>query len=272
MSKQPQQNYYAFLPAPVLNDNDLKPNEKILYAVITSLTHREGYCYASNAYLAERFDVTRQTVSNWISNLKEKGYLTVKINEGEGNRRHIYTAESYRGIKKNLNTYKGNPEEGIKKNLNRSIKDSNKESSKDKLYVAGEHWPPFNQLPQPNGIRQYPDNFEDIWDLYPRAKAKHNKGKGYKAVRARLNAGADWGDILESVKKYAKFIERGGEDWTWHLSTFFNKDNWVNFIDVELEKLLKGGGQNGEEFSGSNTGQTEADRKWQEEIAGKDFG
>ena len=37
--------YYAVIPATVLFNERLKPNEKLLYALITALSNKEGYCY-----------------------------------------------------------------------------------------------------------------------------------------------------------------------------------------------------------------------------------
>lgn len=36
--------YFAVIPATVLFNNELKPNEKLLYALITALSNKEGYC------------------------------------------------------------------------------------------------------------------------------------------------------------------------------------------------------------------------------------
>ena len=46
--------YFAVIPATVLFNNSLKPNEKLLYALITALSNKEGYCFASNKYLGEK--------------------------------------------------------------------------------------------------------------------------------------------------------------------------------------------------------------------------
>ena len=49
-------NYWSILPANVRYDNELKPNEKILYSEITSLMNKDGYCYASNKYFSELYE------------------------------------------------------------------------------------------------------------------------------------------------------------------------------------------------------------------------
>ena len=43
--------YFSIIPANVLYSKTLKPNEKLLYAIITSLSNKEGYCYASKYIL-----------------------------------------------------------------------------------------------------------------------------------------------------------------------------------------------------------------------------
>ena len=85
--------YYSIIPATVLYNNELKPNEKLLYAIITSLTCKEGYCFASNEYLAEKLGVNRKTVSSWITHLEEKKFIIREVIRNENQRiikRKIY--------------------------------------------------------------------------------------------------------------------------------------------------------------------------------------
>ena len=76
-------NYYAIIPANVRYSN-LKPNTKLLYGEITALASKEGYCFASNRYFAELYDVTKNTISSWISDLHKAGFIKVQIIK-EGN-------------------------------------------------------------------------------------------------------------------------------------------------------------------------------------------
>ena len=70
--------YYEVIPSPVLFNEELKPNEKLLYAVITVLANKEGYCFASNNYLANLFNAKPHTISNWISHLSKLNFVSVK--------------------------------------------------------------------------------------------------------------------------------------------------------------------------------------------------
>ena len=85
--------YYSVIPATVLYNKDLKANEKLLYAIITSLACKKGYCFASNKYLAEKLDVNPKTVSSWISDLRDKDFIIVELIRNENNQiiqRKIY--------------------------------------------------------------------------------------------------------------------------------------------------------------------------------------
>ncbi|GAB3326198.1 helix-turn-helix domain-containing protein [Larkinella ripae] len=83
-----QPTYFAVIPASVRYDKDLPPNAKLLYGEITALANREGYCFASNQYFAELYDVDKTRISKWISALQKKGYVRVEINQ-DTFQRHI---------------------------------------------------------------------------------------------------------------------------------------------------------------------------------------
>lgn len=82
MTDQP--SYYSIITANVRYDNRLTDSEKLLFAEITSLSNKYGYCTASNGYFAELYDVVKETVSRRISNLSKYGYLNIEIIK-EGN-------------------------------------------------------------------------------------------------------------------------------------------------------------------------------------------
>ena len=79
MNEDNKINYYAIIPATVRYDSNLKPAEKLLYGEITALTNAKGYCYASNRYFANLYNVTLDTVSQWISHLEKLKYITIEM-------------------------------------------------------------------------------------------------------------------------------------------------------------------------------------------------
>lgn len=94
--------YYAVIPANVRYDKRLKPNAKLLFGEITCLTNKKGFCWAENSYFAELFQVSTETISRWISQLSNYGYLSVQISKTEGNKRVIslYGLETEKVIEK----------------------------------------------------------------------------------------------------------------------------------------------------------------------------
>ncbi|HHC7457927.1 TPA: conserved phage C-terminal domain-containing protein [Staphylococcus aureus] len=105
MTDQP--SYYSIITANVRYDNRLTDSEKLLFAEITSLSNKYGYCTASNGYFSKLYEVTKVTVSRRIANLKECGYLHVEIirNGNEIKQRKLYPlTEMIRPINTNDNT------------------------------------------------------------------------------------------------------------------------------------------------------------------------
>lgn len=82
----------VWIPAELWLDTSLSLQEKVMLVEIDSLQHPERGCYKSNSKLADFFQLSRNRVSEIISSLKSKGYITVE-NVREGKRiveRRIY--------------------------------------------------------------------------------------------------------------------------------------------------------------------------------------
>jgi DNA-binding MarR family transcriptional regulator len=90
-------NYYAILPAEVRYSENLSPNSKLLFAEISALTNKSGKCYAQNSYFAELYNVEKETVSRWISQLEKFGFIKTKVIRNENKqveRRYIFVNTS----------------------------------------------------------------------------------------------------------------------------------------------------------------------------------
>lgn len=79
MQNQEQANFYAIIPAPVLNDPELSAGAKLLFGTISQLLNERGYCYAANAYLMERNNASRRTIIRWIDELHRRGHIRTVI-------------------------------------------------------------------------------------------------------------------------------------------------------------------------------------------------
>lgn len=129
--------YYSIIPATILFNKNLKPNQKLLYAMITSLTCKEGYCFATNSYFAEKLNVHYKTISSWISDLNKKNFIKVEIIRNKNNKiiqRKIYINNVPYPLK-NVYQYLSKNEQAIHQNtegniINNNIKKNNKTSKK----------------------------------------------------------------------------------------------------------------------------------------------
>lgn len=102
--------YYSIIIAPVRYDSRLSPAAKVLYAEITALTNENGFCHANNKYFEDLYNVTKQTINNWLKQLEDYGYI----------QRYIYREK---GSKEILNRYITIFEKPIQINFNRPIQE-----------------------------------------------------------------------------------------------------------------------------------------------------
>lgn len=115
-------NFYGIMPANVRYDKNLKPMEKILYTEITALSNKEGYCFASNSYFGELYEVNKKTVSTWVNNLEKQGYIKIVLIYKQGTKeiteRRIYINQKVSPVNKNVDTYpQKNGEVSTKKSI-----------------------------------------------------------------------------------------------------------------------------------------------------------
>ena len=132
--KMEKPNYFGILPANVRYDKNLKPMEKILYTEISSLTNKDGYCYATNSYFSKLYEVHKNTVGAWINNLEKQGYIKTVLIYKKGTKeiieRRIYINQKIdTPINENVDTYQQKDLEPINEKvdtpINENIEDNN---------------------------------------------------------------------------------------------------------------------------------------------------
>ena len=65
-------NWYAVITADVLYDNEITARQKLLIAVISNLSNAKGYCFASNAKLAEYTNTSVRTLQRDLETIEGK--------------------------------------------------------------------------------------------------------------------------------------------------------------------------------------------------------
>lgn len=78
MSESNYPAYYGILTANVRYSTQLSMSEKIMFTEITALSNAKGYCSAKNKYFADLYNKSEKTISLWIKNLKDCGFIRIE--------------------------------------------------------------------------------------------------------------------------------------------------------------------------------------------------
>jgi DNA-binding transcriptional ArsR family regulator len=220
-----QKNYYAIIPANVRYDKDLSPNAKLLYGEITALCNEKGYCWASNSYFADLYGVTKTSISQWIKQLTEKGYINTELIYREGTKEilHRYIKIIEGGIQENLHTP---TQENLKDNntvFNNTINttlDNKKHMSESSGETPKKKKPKKEKLPK----SELDNEFEILWKAYPRKDGKKLAKAKYIKIREK---GLYTFDVVHNgILRYAHKIkvENMSKEFIKMASTFFNQE------------------------------------------------
>lgn len=91
ISQSNQGGYFLIIPAYIADDSDIPAAAKLFYGRLTQLTSQQGYCWASNDYLAQLCYVSPREIQRWLLKLKEKNYISIEMSEKD---RRIFTTLS----------------------------------------------------------------------------------------------------------------------------------------------------------------------------------
>ena len=223
--------YWAVIPAGIRYDEELRPNAKLIYAEISAMSDATGFCWATNRYLADLFGLTKNTVSELVAQLAERGYVRLEIVKGDnGNivERRIWLAEVHPPIPKNRDT-------PIPKKTDTPIPKNREENS-----TSIEHIPPI--VPQGGRRRKpehkdtpdwEPERFAKLWQWYPHDK----RGNKQRAIRAWEQLHPDR-DLIDRMAEALQAKSRT-EEWKRgvgipHLSTYLNGYGWEEYEPGDL--------------------------------------
>lgn len=81
----PDESFWVVIPHHVLSNKNLTSAEKLMYGEISSLTRKNGICYAHNKHFIEVLGLTEKTITKGIKNLENEGLISSVItHEREG--------------------------------------------------------------------------------------------------------------------------------------------------------------------------------------------
>ena len=235
LSQRP--SYYAVLPAKVRYDEQLRPNAKLLYAEITALANDKGYCFASNAYLAELFGISLRTAQQLIAQLEHRRYVSIAVLRDETQKvveRRIYVdapkvdADPH---EKNFVTPRKKSRDPHEKNCMCNITSNNT-------------IPPI--VPQGGRRRTTkkvaewkPERFEKFWKFYPRGENKQGAIRAWDRLQPSDELIAEMGCALKKQMTTDAWKRGIGVPYA---STWLNNERWKDAI---LEPMAEEDGGSG---------------------------
>lgn len=213
-----KKGYYAIIPANVRYDESLTPNAKLLYGEITALCNEKGYCWATNGYFAELYNVSKVSISKWIGSLKDAGYVSIEIEQDRGTKQILnrYIRLLNGGIKEKLNT----PQRKVKDPIKEKFKDNNTVNTTSNITV--------------NNI----DHFESFWSVYPRKVGKAQARKAWDKLKLNDDTVKM---IAENIALRIKYGEWSDANKTFipHAATYLNNARWEDEVEQKLVTQIK---------------------------------
>lgn len=126
----------VFILKSVLRDNRLTFLERLLLIHIISLCKKNGYCWYTNRYFRDIYNVTQVTISKSISNLATFGYIKTQYdNKGTNNSKRIIKLSEVLNLK--LKSIKDNYNTDYKQNFKQYNNKLNKKE--DSIYYKDEY-------------------------------------------------------------------------------------------------------------------------------------
>lgn len=234
--------YWAVLPAKVRYDPELRPNAKLLYAEITALAGASGYCWATNEYLAQLFDIAARTVTDLVAQLAKRGYIRVEIVRNPENneileRRLWVDLSTPPDVGEDLPPIAKNGDTPPAENSDTPIA---KNGAENNLNL-------FNNIPpiSPQGGRRRrevkaapdwkPERFAKFWDFYSHKVRGESK---QAAIRAWDKLQPD-DDLIDQIGK-ALLVQIQSPSWKEgygrpYASTYLNNERWT-----DIPQMTKG--------------------------------
>ena len=185
-----------WIPKEIWLDSNLTWSEKMLLVEIDSLATLEKGCIATNEYLSDFFNLSKDRISKLISSLKSKGYIEVKL---------IYKKDTKQILKREITTigYRQKQLEGIVNNADRGIGENNEDINTDKINTE-------------DYIREKEEGQDDT------PKETENIGMYFQEIKMLLSGYninfekiARIGKPIERIKAVIKFAKENkkGEGW-----------------------------------------------------------
>ena len=205
-------SYYAILPSDVRYASNISSSEKLLYAELTALCSKHGYCWASNSYFSELYNVNKNTVSSWVSSLVKRDYIHIDVDRSKGNLRKVYL-KKHIGIPKKMNTYTEKAEHNNKKNNKTNI-----DINIDEKIVT---------------IEKVKDLWNNMFKNSSIPNISNIRNTRLRAMKARIKEHSDigfWEEYLCKIKS-SDFLSGASSEWRVNIDWVLSPSNMDKILD-----------------------------------------
>ncbi len=240
--------FWAVIPANVLFSQELRPNAKLLFGVVTLLQEANGYCYASNRYLASLFGLQPDTITGLLGNLEDAGLIATDVVRdevtNEVRQRRIWTVAQIPVVHDTLpeKNRGGVPEKNrgaSPKNLGEPPRKKSEENNTSIIYTSN-NIPPIvphagdgcaHENKRAKTMPKWkPERFQKFWEFYPRGENRQRAVKAWDKLKPD--------DALIDTMAWALVRQKRSPDWQRgigipHASTWLNGRRWEDEIGRE---------------------------------------
>lgn len=174
-----ESNYYAVIPADVRYDTTISNDAKMLYAEISALANKDGYCFATNQHFEEMFNVSCMTIDRRLGELIRAKHIHREIIKDENKRivqRRLYLSSKMMiPILKNEDTpiLKFDEENNINKELNNI-------NNKKEKYIKKKEPPTLDEIKEYVNEKNLNVEAQTFFDFYEAGGWHDSQGKPVK--------------------------------------------------------------------------------------------
>jgi biotin operon repressor len=207
-----EQNYFYIIPAKLAEEGNM--TKAMLYGLISSLANKQGYCWASNEYLAKKLKRKDPTkISKYITQLKKDNWIDIEVNKEKGNIRKIWISMGGIGKKAKTSWQKSQDPYWQKS------QESNISNSNIKEY-------PLETSSRGRDELKFPkEAYNEIIKEYESLTGIKHSGDEYKPLLQTIKTMFKSGRTKEQIIKCMHFINNRPEEcWAnWNLNTIKNQ-------------------------------------------------
>lgn len=223
-------SYWAVLPAMVRYDEQIPASAKLIYAEISALTEKRGFCYASNDYLMQLFGVSERTLQRHLKALEGRGYIKILDGDGGVGRRKIFA-----GINPLSNPDKndGVTPTKLSPNPDKIVAHIGKRNSKSSDPPKAPQGAGADYVPK-EAPDWKPERFAAFWKYYPLHKSKQKAIAAWDKLKPSDELLAVIGKALKRqiAEEKAKAKRRGQPyEWKTYASSYLNGARWTDEVE-----------------------------------------